>query len=221
MIHFRVYRPAWASPSPRHSSIEFRLKPVIAFLTRPFLCGMSAAPAVSLSIQVVQSGGRDGGDDGARGRARGGGARRGRGSGRGRFGQPFRLASGLCVTGGKLHNKTLPVVTHTFGHGDMAETYVRIDLTQRWLQEAVTGKAQNKLAVFCPVLNEIRWCYIAAVEGDEDDKRADADNAAVNEQDDPMNRMALACISNRAVDASTTNKETVRKRKWQRKKRAC
>ena len=105
---------------------------------------MSVAPAVAVSIQVVHANGRDGGDADARGRGRGGGARRGNGRGRrGPVVQSFQVASALCATGGNLRNQNMPLSTHTVGNGDAQCTYVRIDLTQRWLQEAVTGKAQK------------------------------------------------------------------------------
>ena len=165
MIHFRIYRSAWASPSPRHSPIEFRLKLAIAFLTRPFLCGMSVAPAVAVSIQVVNGNVRDGGDGDARGRGRCRGKGRGNGRGRGPVVQPFRVASALCVTGGNLRTQNMPLSTHTVGNGDTQDTYVRIDLTQRWLQQAVAGKQVHKLPTFCPVLKELRKRYVAAVEG--------------------------------------------------------
>ena len=180
---------------------------------------MSVAPAVALSIQVVNGTGRDGGNDGARGRARGGGARRGKGRGRGHVVQPFKVASALCVTGGKLHNQNMPLSTHTVGHGDVEDTYVRIDLTQKWLQWAVAGKQITKLPIFCPVLNEIRACYIAAVEGSENDNEAGADKALVDEKEDPMNQMMLSCMAERVVEdpASKGTKDTIRKRKWNTK----
>ena len=180
---------------------------------------MSVAPAVAVSIQVVHGNDRDGGDGGARGRGRGRGTGRGNGRGRGPVVQSFRVASALCVTGGNLRNQNMPLSTHTVGNGDTLDTYVRIDLTQRWLQIAVAGKQVSKLNVFCPVLRDLRARYVAAVEGSDTDNEADAGNAIVDEEEDPMARMKLSCISDRAVvgPSSKTANETTRKRKWKAK----